>query len=124
MLPVTGSFAVPEGSWGAFGNKENFESLIDDVENKLFALPDETWVYPGRTRRLRSLIERRQIDNGSSQTAELRSLNGFWKVRLVGFPNHRDQDVLDAFRELGAIAPTLVSYSDGRSVREDLLPLA
>jgi glyoxylase-like metal-dependent hydrolase (beta-lactamase superfamily II) len=31
-----------------FGSAENFATLIDDVEGKLFGrLPDETWFYPG-----------------------------------------------------------------------------
>ncbi len=36
---------------GGIGNTEKdaarFTSLIDDVETKLFVLPDSTWVYPG-----------------------------------------------------------------------------
>jgi glyoxylase-like metal-dependent hydrolase (beta-lactamase superfamily II) len=36
---------------GGVGNTEKdalrFTSLINDVETKLFALPDSTWVYPG-----------------------------------------------------------------------------
>ena len=44
----TGDSLFPGGVGNTFGSKENFESLINDVENKLFArLPDETWVYPG-----------------------------------------------------------------------------
>jgi glyoxylase-like metal-dependent hydrolase (beta-lactamase superfamily II) len=38
----------PGGVGNTFGNAENFASLINDVERKLFdRLPDETWVYPG-----------------------------------------------------------------------------
>jgi glyoxylase-like metal-dependent hydrolase (beta-lactamase superfamily II) len=38
----------PSGVGNTFGNAENFASLINDVERKLFdRLPDETWVYPG-----------------------------------------------------------------------------
>ena len=44
----TGDSLFPGGVGNTFGSKENFESLIDDVEHKLFGrLPDETWVYPG-----------------------------------------------------------------------------
>jgi glyoxylase-like metal-dependent hydrolase (beta-lactamase superfamily II) len=44
----TGDSLFPGGVGNTFGSKENFESLIDDVEHKLFdRLPDETWVYPG-----------------------------------------------------------------------------
>lgn len=36
---------------GGVGNTEKdaarFASLIDDVETKLFSLPDSTWFYPG-----------------------------------------------------------------------------
>src|SRR3954465_3421168 len=45
----TGDSLFPGGVGNTFGSKENFETLIDDVEHKLFdKLPDETWVYPGR----------------------------------------------------------------------------
>jgi glyoxylase-like metal-dependent hydrolase (beta-lactamase superfamily II) len=31
-----------------FGSKENFRSLLHDVETKLFdRMPDDTWFYPG-----------------------------------------------------------------------------
>ncbi|MEU3313912.1 MBL fold metallo-hydrolase [Streptomyces sp. NPDC048387] len=44
----TGDCLFPGGVGNTGGDAKNFASLIDDVENKLFAqLPDETWVYPG-----------------------------------------------------------------------------
>jgi glyoxylase-like metal-dependent hydrolase (beta-lactamase superfamily II) len=44
----TGDSLFPGGVGNTFGSKENFETLIDDVEHKLFdTLPDDTWVYPG-----------------------------------------------------------------------------
>jgi glyoxylase-like metal-dependent hydrolase (beta-lactamase superfamily II) len=44
----TGDSLFPGGVGNTRGSKENFESLINDVERKLFdRLPDETWVYPG-----------------------------------------------------------------------------
>jgi glyoxylase-like metal-dependent hydrolase (beta-lactamase superfamily II) len=44
----TGDSLFPGGVGNTFGNAENFATLIDDVEHKLFdRLPDETWVYPG-----------------------------------------------------------------------------
>jgi glyoxylase-like metal-dependent hydrolase (beta-lactamase superfamily II) len=44
----TGDSLFPGGVGNTFGSKENFASLIDDVEHKLFGrLPDETWFYPG-----------------------------------------------------------------------------
>jgi glyoxylase-like metal-dependent hydrolase (beta-lactamase superfamily II) len=40
--------AVPRGVGNTHGNKADFESLLGDVEAKVFdRLPDETWVYPG-----------------------------------------------------------------------------
>ncbi|MFY0406517.1 MBL fold metallo-hydrolase [Solicola sp. PLA-1-18] len=43
----TGDSLFP-GGVGKTGSPEDFTSLIDDVETKLFGtLPDETWVYPG-----------------------------------------------------------------------------
>jgi glyoxylase-like metal-dependent hydrolase (beta-lactamase superfamily II) len=44
----TGDSLFPGGVGNTHGNKKHFESLINDVETKLFdRLPDETWVYPG-----------------------------------------------------------------------------
>ncbi|WBQ08535.1 MBL fold metallo-hydrolase [Kribbella sp. CA-293567] len=44
----TGDSLFPGGVGNTRGDKANFESLLNDVETKLFArLPDETWVYPG-----------------------------------------------------------------------------
>jgi glyoxylase-like metal-dependent hydrolase (beta-lactamase superfamily II) len=44
----TGDSLFPGGVGNTRGNADNFRSLIDDVETKLFAaLPDETWFYPG-----------------------------------------------------------------------------
>jgi glyoxylase-like metal-dependent hydrolase (beta-lactamase superfamily II) len=44
----TGDSLFPGGVGNTFGNKDNFATLIGDVERKLFdRLPDETWVYPG-----------------------------------------------------------------------------
>lgn len=43
----TGDSLFP-GGVGRTTSAENFTSLIDDVETKVFdRLPDETWVYPG-----------------------------------------------------------------------------
>lgn len=44
----TGDSLFPGGVGNTRGNQKNFESLLHDVETKLFdRLPDETWVYPG-----------------------------------------------------------------------------
>ena len=44
----TGDSLFPGGVGNTFGDAEAFESLITDVEERLFAAyPDETWVYPG-----------------------------------------------------------------------------
>jgi glyoxylase-like metal-dependent hydrolase (beta-lactamase superfamily II) len=44
----TGDSLFPGGVGNTRGNQENFTSLINDVEHKLFdRLPDETWFYPG-----------------------------------------------------------------------------
>jgi glyoxylase-like metal-dependent hydrolase (beta-lactamase superfamily II) len=44
----TGDSLFPGGVGNTRGDKENFASLIRDVEHKLFdRLPDETWFYPG-----------------------------------------------------------------------------
>ena len=44
----TGDSLFPGGVGNTHGDKKKFESLLHDVETKLFdRLPDETWVYPG-----------------------------------------------------------------------------
>jgi glyoxylase-like metal-dependent hydrolase (beta-lactamase superfamily II) len=44
----TGDSLFPGGVGNTQQDAERFASLIDDVEQRLFAaLPDETWVYPG-----------------------------------------------------------------------------
>jgi glyoxylase-like metal-dependent hydrolase (beta-lactamase superfamily II) len=44
----TGDSLFPGGVGNTRGNAKNFESLINDVEHKLFdRLPDDTWFYPG-----------------------------------------------------------------------------
>ena len=44
----TGDSLFPGGVGNTRGNKRNFESLINDVEHKLFdRFPDDTWFYPG-----------------------------------------------------------------------------
>lgn len=43
----TGDSLFP-GGVGKTSSAQDFESLLDDVENRVFAvLPDDTWVYPG-----------------------------------------------------------------------------
>jgi glyoxylase-like metal-dependent hydrolase (beta-lactamase superfamily II) len=38
----------PGGLGNTQGDRTRFDTLIDDVQRRLFAvLPDETWVYPG-----------------------------------------------------------------------------
>jgi glyoxylase-like metal-dependent hydrolase (beta-lactamase superfamily II) len=47
----TGDSLFPGGVGNTRGNKENFATLIDDVEHKLFdRLPDDTRFYPGHGR--------------------------------------------------------------------------
>ena len=44
----TGDSLFPGGVGNTRGNAENFTSLINDVERKIFdRLPDDTWFYPG-----------------------------------------------------------------------------
>lgn len=44
----TGDSLFPGGVGNTFGDDEAFQSLMDDVEEKVFGrLPDETWFYPG-----------------------------------------------------------------------------
>ncbi|HET9655596.1 MAG TPA: MBL fold metallo-hydrolase [Kineosporiaceae bacterium] len=43
-----GDSLFPGGVGNTWGDAEKFASLIDDVEQRIFAeLPDPTWVYPG-----------------------------------------------------------------------------
>ncbi len=44
----TGDSLFPGGPGNTQGNAAHFTSLMDDLEERVFAvLPDETWVYPG-----------------------------------------------------------------------------
>jgi glyoxylase-like metal-dependent hydrolase (beta-lactamase superfamily II) len=44
----TGDSLFPGGVGNTRGDKANFASLLDDVEQRLFGVyPDETWIYPG-----------------------------------------------------------------------------
>ncbi len=44
----TGDSLFPGGVGNTRGDAKNFGSLLDDVEQRLFAVyPDSTWVYPG-----------------------------------------------------------------------------
>ena len=44
----TGDALFPGGVGNTHGSSEDFVTLMDDVQRKLFdRLPDETWVYPG-----------------------------------------------------------------------------
>lgn len=44
----TGDSLFPGGVGNTFGDAAAFASLVDDVEQRLFAvLPDDTWFYPG-----------------------------------------------------------------------------
>lgn len=43
----TGDSLFPGGVGNTEKDPQRFARLIDDVETKLFALPDSTWVYPG-----------------------------------------------------------------------------
>ena len=43
----TGDSLFPGGVGNTEQDAARFASLIDDVESKLFALPDSTWFYPG-----------------------------------------------------------------------------
>lgn len=42
-----GDTLFPGGPGNTFGSKENFETILESLESKLFVLPDETHVYPG-----------------------------------------------------------------------------
>jgi glyoxylase-like metal-dependent hydrolase (beta-lactamase superfamily II) len=45
---ITGDSLFPGGVGNTFGDAAAFTSLLQDVEQRLFAvLPDDTWVYPG-----------------------------------------------------------------------------
>jgi glyoxylase-like metal-dependent hydrolase (beta-lactamase superfamily II) len=44
----SGDSLFPGGVGNTFGDAEAFQTLIDDVEQKIFGvLPDDTWFYPG-----------------------------------------------------------------------------
>ncbi len=43
----TGDTLFPGGPGNTFGNAAAFETIMRSLREKLFVLPDETWVYPG-----------------------------------------------------------------------------
>jgi glyoxylase-like metal-dependent hydrolase (beta-lactamase superfamily II) len=43
----TGDSLFPGGVGNTQQDAARFTRLMDDVETKVFRLPDETWVYPG-----------------------------------------------------------------------------
>lgn len=44
---MTAASLFPGGVGNTWGSAENFATLIDDVENKLFGrFDDDSWVYP------------------------------------------------------------------------------
>ena len=56
----TGDSLFPGGVGNTWGSAENFASLIDDVETKLFGrFDDDTWVYPGHGDDLKRLGDER-----------------------------------------------------------------
>jgi glyoxylase-like metal-dependent hydrolase (beta-lactamase superfamily II) len=57
----TGDSLFP-GGVGRTTSPEDFASLVDDVENKLFGtLPDDTWVYPGHGKDTTLGVERPSV---------------------------------------------------------------
>ena len=64
----TGDSLFPGGVGSTFGSAENFATLIDDVENRLFGrFDDDTWFYPGH--------------GNDSQLGVERSHLGAWRER-------------------------------------------
>lgn len=43
----TGDTLFPGGPGNTFGNAEAFATIMQSLEERLFVLPDETWIYPG-----------------------------------------------------------------------------
>ena len=43
----TGDTLFPGGPGNTFGNAEAFVQIMQSLRERLFVLPDETWVYPG-----------------------------------------------------------------------------
>ena len=44
---ISGDTLFPGGPGNTWGNKDNFDRIIANIETKLFTLPDDTSVYPG-----------------------------------------------------------------------------
>jgi glyoxylase-like metal-dependent hydrolase (beta-lactamase superfamily II) len=59
----TGDSLFPGGVGNTRGVAENFVSLLDDVEQRLFAVyPDGTWVYPGHGKDTTLGVERPHLE--------------------------------------------------------------
>ncbi len=43
----TGDSLFPGGVGNTFGNADHFQQLLSDVEERIFAVYDDAWVYPG-----------------------------------------------------------------------------
>ena len=46
-LPGDPTPPLPGGPGNTFGNAEAFVQIMESLRTVLFALPDDTWVYPG-----------------------------------------------------------------------------
>ena len=44
---ISGDTLFPGGPGNTWGDADKFAQIIEEVETKLFVLPDETIVYPG-----------------------------------------------------------------------------
>jgi glyoxylase-like metal-dependent hydrolase (beta-lactamase superfamily II) len=44
---VSGDTLFPGGPGNTWGDKKAFEQIVNEIETKLFTLPDRTYVYPG-----------------------------------------------------------------------------
>lgn len=59
---ATRSLHRPRPSWRHFGSDEAFATIMRSLRERLFVLPDTTWVYPGHGDDTTLGAERPQLD--------------------------------------------------------------
>jgi glyoxylase-like metal-dependent hydrolase (beta-lactamase superfamily II) len=59
----TGDTLFPGGPGNTFGDAEAFQTIMRSLRERLFTLPDETWVYPGHGDDTTLGVERPALDD-------------------------------------------------------------
>ena len=63
----TGDTLFPGGPGNTFGDRDAFATIMKSLRERVFALPDDTWVYPGHGDDTSLGAERSQLDEWESR---------------------------------------------------------